>query len=243
MNEMYALVTGASRGVGKSIALALAGEGAHVFINSHASYPELKEVQTEIETEGKGTCTLLPGDVSDPTEVAAMFDEIDRHCDGLNVLVNNAGIAYSGLLMEMSDASWQRIIDTDLSSVFYCCRSALPKMISKGQGKILNISSIWGREGASCEAAYSAAKAGVDGLTKALAKEVAASNIQVNALSLGVIDTSMNENLNEEEKEALRQQIPADRFGTPEEIARMVVELVHAPSYLTGQVIGIDGGF
>ncbi len=243
MSKMYCLVTGASRGVGKSIALALSKEGAHVFINCRTSLPELEEVRSEIEAGGTGSCTLLPGDVSDPGEVTAMFDKIYRQCDSLDVLINNAGIAYSGLLMEMTDADWRRVIDTDLSSVFYCCRAALPKMISKGQGKIINISSVWGREGASCEAAYSAAKAGVDGLTKALAKETALSNIQVNALSLGVIDTAMNDNLSEEEKEDLRQQIPSGRFGDAEEIARMVVELTHAPAYLTGQIIGIDGGF
>ena len=143
----------------------------------------------------------------------------------------------------MTDEEWRTVLDTNLSSAFYCCREAIPHMVSKKQGRIINISSMWGTSGASCEAAYSASKAGLDGLTRALAKELAPSNIQVNAIACGVIDTEMNGRLDREERAALEDEIPAGRFGTAEEAAGLVLMLAEAPSYLTGQVIGMDGGF
>ena len=143
----------------------------------------------------------------------------------------------------MSDQEWNRIIATNLSSVFYCCREAIPYMVSRKSGKILNISSMWGRSGASCEAAYSASKAGVQGLTQALAKELAPSNIQVNAIAFGVIDTQMNHMLDEEERRALEEEIPVGRFATPQEAAEMIWNTLNAPTYMTGQIIGFDGGF
>ena len=161
---------------------------------------------------------------------------------GLDVLVNNAGISHFGLLSDMSDEEWQTVMDTNLSSAFYCCREAIPYMISKKQGRIINISSMWGVAGASCEAAYSASKAGLNGLTQSLAKELAPSNIQVNAIACGVIDTEMNARLNEEEQNALKEEIPAGRFGTPEEVAKLALLLAEAPAYLTGQIIRMDGG-
>lgn len=185
---------------------------------------------------------MLPGDVSSPGDVRAMFDQIAASCGGLDVLVNNAGCAYFGLLTDMSDEDWRAVIDTNLSSAFYCCRAALPYMIPRRTGKIINISSMWGTSGASCEAAYSAAKSGLHGLTRALAKELAPSNIQVNALACGVIDTEMNAVLDAAERAALEEEIPAGRYGTAEEAAQMVLLLSEAPSYLTGQIIGLDGG-
>ena len=143
----------------------------------------------------------------------------------------------------MTDSDWDRILQTNLSSVFYCSRAAVPYMVSQKAGKILNISSMWGISGASCEAAYSASKAGVNGLTKALAKELAPSNIQVNAIACGVIDTIMNAQLSEEERQLLMEEVPAGRFGTPEEVAELVLCLAQGHAYLTGQVIGLDGGF
>ena len=143
----------------------------------------------------------------------------------------------------MPDEEWNRLLQTNLSSVFYCCRSAVPKMVSKKSGKIINISSMWGTVGASCEAAYSATKSGVHGLTRALAKELAPSNVQVNAIACGCIDTSMNSQLSAEEKSSLEEEIPAVRFGSPQEVADFVMQLVNSPSYLTGQIIGLDGGY
>ena len=163
------------------------------------------EVNEEILASG-GSCTMLPGDVSDPDSVRAMFRKMASVCDGPDVLVNNAGRAYFGLLSDMTDDDWRQVIDTDLSSAFYCCREAIPYMVSRKQGRIINISSMWGTAGASCEAAYSAAKSGLHGLTRALAKELAPSNIQVNALACGVIDTEMNSRLDAGERAALEER-------------------------------------
>ena len=148
-----------------------------------------------------------------------------------------------GLLQDMTPQQWHRIIATHLDGCFYTCRNAIPLMLAQSSGHILNISSIWGNVGASMEVAYSAAKGGVNSFTRALAKELAPSHIQVNAIACGVIDTDMNRCLSEEELEILRQEIPADRLGTPQEVAALALGLVQAPGYLTGQVITLDGGF
>lgn len=241
MEKKNILVTGSSRGIGRACALAFAEGGHHVFINCRSSLDQLRETERQI-TEAGGSCTMLPGDVSSPGDVRAMFEQIAASCGGLDVLVNNAGCAYFGLLTDMSDEDWRAVIDTNLSSAFYCCRAALPYMIPRRTGKIINISSMWGTSGASCEASYSAAKSGLHGLTRALAKELAPSNIQVNALACGVIDTEMNAVLDAAERAALEEEIPAGRYGTAEEAAQMVLLLSEAPSYLTGQIIGLDGG-
>ena len=241
MKRKNVLVTGSSRGIGRACALTFAENGYHVFINCRNSLDRLKESEDSIIASG-GTCTMLPGDVGSPDDVRTMFDKISTLCGGLEVLVNNAGRAYFGLLSDMTDEDWRAVIDTDLSSAFYCCRAAIPYMVSRKSGKIINISSMWGTAGASCEAAYSAAKSGLHGLTRALAKELAPSNIQVNALACGVIDTEMNARLSTEERAALEEEIPAGRYGTPEEAARAVLMLAEAPAYLTGQIIGLDGG-
>ena len=169
MERKHVLITGSSRGIGRTCALAFAEHGWHVFINCRNSLDQLKETERMILASG-GICTMLPGDVGNPDEVRAMFDKISTLCGGLEVLVNNAGRAYFGLLSDMTDEDWRAVIDTDLSSAFYCCRAAIPYMVSRKSGKIINISSMWGTAGASCEAAYSAAKSGLHGLTRALAK-------------------------------------------------------------------------
>ena len=150
----------------------------------------------------------MPGDIGNPDTVRKIFHTIAKTCDHLDVLVNNAGISHIGLLMDMTDEDWDKVLSSNLSSVFYCCRAAIPPMLSHGSGRIINISSMWGTVGASCEAAYSATKSGMNGLTKALAKELAPSNVQVNAIACGVIDTAMNAQFSEEEREALREEIP-----------------------------------
>ena len=170
-----------------------------------------------------------------PSEVGRIFDQIEMSGSGLDVLINNAGIAWMGLLTDMSIEEWNRMISTNLSSAFYCCRAALPYMIHQKAGRIINISSMWGTVGASCEVAYSATKSGLNGLTRALAKELAPSNIQVNAIACGVIDTVMNDLLDAEEKAAIAEEIPAGRFGTPEEVALLAWQLANAPAYLTGR--------
>ena len=242
MNQKYVLIPGASRGIGRACALAFARNHFHVFLNCRHSLDALQQVEKEILDE-HGSCTLLPGNAGNPDDVRKMFAIIESICPGLDVLVNNAGISFVGLLQDMSDAQWSEILNTNLSSVFYCCRSAISHMVSQKSGKIINISSMWGTVGASCEAAYSATKSGMNGLTKALAKELAPSNVQVNAIACGVIDTAMNAQFSEEEREALREEIPAGRFADSEEVAALALTLASGHSYLTGQIIGLDGGY
>ncbi len=242
MKQKNVLVTGASRGIGKACALAFARLGYHVFINSRSSSDALENVQNMICDLG-GTCTRILADISSSSEVSRVFKVIASECEGLDVLVNNAGISYIGLLTDMTDDDWDSIIGTNLSSAFYCSRAAIPHMVSVKSGKIINISSMWGTTGASCEVAYSASKSGVNGLTKALAKELAPSNIQVNAIACGVIDTEMNSVFSKEERQALEEEVPSGRFGLPEEVADLVIDLAENHSYMTGQIIGLDGGF
>lgn len=243
MEKKTVLVTGSSRGIGRSLALAFAGAGYHVFLNCNHSIIEIDKVRGEIESIPGGSCEVLIGDAGNPEAVNDIFRKISKKCDALDVLINNAGISHIGLLSEMTDKEWSRVIQANLSSVFYCCRAAIPGMVAKKSGRIINISSVWGISGASCEAAYSASKAGVNGLTKALAKELAPSGIMVNALACGVIETSMNDHLTESERLSLEIEIPVGRFGTPQEVAKTALLLADAPSYVTGQVIGVDGGF
>lgn len=239
MVEKYALVTGASRGIGKAIAASLAREGYHLICTCIKSEKELFHLKQELEQSYPITCRTYVGDMGDYAFVKKIFDDIHS----LDVLVNNAGISYTGLLSDMTPQEWELIIRTNLTSVFNTCHFASRLMVLKKRGKIFNISSVWGVAGASMEAAYSASKGGVNALTKALAKELAPSRIQVNALACGVIDTDMNRCFCEEERAALKEEIPADRFGTPEEVADTLVSLLYAGDYLTGQVICVDGGF
>lgn len=243
MSSKNVFITGASRGIGRSTAILFAEKGWQVFLNCRNSIADLTRVQEYI-TEHYGTpCRILPGDVGDPAQVDRIFTEISRCCGALDLLVNNAGIAHIGLLMDMTNEEWDRVIRTNLSSVFYCCRAAIPSMVARHSGRIINVSSMWGSAGASCEAAYSASKSGVNGLTRALAKELAPSNIQVNAASFGVIDTDMNRQLSPEERAALAEEIPMGRFGSAEEAARIIYNIATAPSYMTGQIIRMDGGY
>ena len=191
-----------------------------------------------------GVMTLpVLGDIGDAAAVDQMFTEVKEHLGQVDWLVNTAGISQIGLLSELSVPDWQTMLDTNLSSVFYCCRQVIPDMVRKQSGKIINISSVWGEVGASCEAAYSAAKGGMNALTKALAKELAPSGIQVNAIACGCIDTRMNACFSKEEKAALESEIPAGRYGTAEEVAHLAWQLMSGNDYLTGQIIRLDGGW
>jgi 3-oxoacyl-[acyl-carrier protein] reductase len=184
-------------------------------------------------------CQAYQVDAGDPAQVQALFQKLSR----LDVLVNNAGISYVGLLHEMAVDEWHRVLSTNLDSCFYTSKFAIPLMLQNHAGKIINISSVWGNVGASTEVAYSASKGGVNAFTKALAKELAPSGIQVNAIACGVIDTSMNACFSAEDMDALKAEIPADRIGDPEEVAKLALQLATAPSYLTGQIITMDGGW
>ena len=243
MHKKTIFITGSSRGIGKAIALRFATEGYHVFINCKTSIKELEAVASQIESIPNASVSMLIGDVGEASTVKQLAKELYTQCDHLDILINNAGIAYTGLITDMSDEAWSKIMRTNLDSLFYCSKALLPAMISRKQGKILNISSIWGLAGASYEVAYSTTKSGVNGFTKALAKELAPSNIQVNALACGVIDTIMNRNLSSTEAASLADDIPLGRFGTPEEVADMVLNLALAPAYLTGQILTLDGGY
>lgn len=242
MRRKTVLITGASRGIGEACAKRFAQAGYVVFLNCRHSLCELEQIRNSLAAQGY-SCESVPGNVGNPDDVTKIFQKIKEQCEGLDVLINNAGISYVGLLTDMTDTDWREVLDSNLSSVFYCSRAAIPFMVSRKQGKILNISSMWGRVGASCEAAYSASKAGVNGLTMALAKELAPSNIQVNAIACGIMDTAMNACFSEEERAELKEAVPAGRFGTPQEAAELVYTLAENHPYLTGQIIGLDGGY
>ena len=243
MNKKTVFVSGSSRGIGRAIALHFASQQYHVFLNCKSSIAELDTVATEIAKIPNASCTKLIGDISNPSSVKELFSNLYNECKHLDVLVNNAGISYTGLLTDMSNDEWHQVINTNLNALFYCSKEVLPDMVSKKQGRIINISSIWGIAGASCEVAYSTAKAGINGFTKSLAKELAPSNIQVNAIACGVIDTAMNKHLLAEELEALVADIPLGRFGTPFEVANLTWNLANESPYLTGQIITLDGGY
>jgi len=237
------LVTGASRGIGRAIAVELGQDACNLYLNSLTGGEKLENVRSEIEKYRKenaikGCVEPVPGDVGDPDFVREMFDGI-----GIDILINNAGISYIGLIQDMTDEEWRRLIDVNLSSVHYCCKAAIPHMLAAGEGRIINISSVWGNCGASCEVAYSASKGGVNAYTKALARELAPSGIAVNAIACGCVNTDMNRHFTEEEREALCEEIPAGRWAEPEEVARLVKALCGQSTYLTGQVITFDGGW
>ena len=199
----------------------------------------MQEYASFLESTYDISCQALQVDAGNYVGVSALFDKISH----LDVLVNNAGISHIGLLSDMSPEEWHHIMHTNLDACFYTCKHAIPLMLQKHSGKIINISSVWGNVGASMEVAYSASKGGVNAFTKALAKELAPSNIQVNAIACGVIDTDMNHCFSAEDLELLTAEIPADRLGSPEEVANLALYLAEAPTYLTGQIITIDGGW
>lgn len=236
------LITGASRGIGAACARAFAREGDRVVIHYHNSKDKAEELCRELMEAGCEAMTVR-ADVADPEAVRAMIVQAENVCGVIDVLVNNAGIAHYGLFTEMSDGEWDRVIATDLSGAAHCCRAALPGMIRRHSGAIVNIASMWGETGASCEVAYSAAKAGIIGLTKALAKELAPSGIRVNAVSPGAVMTDMMRGFSQQELDALREEIPMGALGTPEDIAQAVVFLASDQAkYITGQVLGVNGG-
>lgn len=238
-NKKKALITGASRGIGKAIATELASMGYDLYLTCHTNIQLLDKLAQKLHEEYGISCKCYAFSVCSEAEVEKMFDEIPY----LDVLVNNAGISYIGLLTDMTYQQWKEVIDTNLNACFLTCRRAIPDMVRRQKGKIINISSVWGNVGASTEVAYSASKGGVNAMTRALAKELGPSNIQVNAIACGVIDTDMNRCFDESEMEALIQEIPADRIGRPQEVGELVRLLCTGNEYLTGQIITLDGGW
>lgn len=241
--RQLALVTGASRGIGAACAYALAAQGMDVAVHYHRSREAAEE--TASRCRGLGVCSRTYGcDVSDSAQVEQMGIQLRQQMGAPAVLVNNAGVDAFGLLTDMTDAQWRRVMGTDLDGVFYCCRALIPGMVHEKYGRIVNISSMWGISGASCEAAYSAAKAGVIGLTKALARELGPSGITVNAVAPGVIRTQMNARHSEETMRQLREETPVCRLGEPEDVAAAVAFLCSEQAgFITGQVLGADGGY
>lgn len=234
-----ALVTGASRGIGRAIATKLAAHGYDLYLICQHSKDQLFHLKEELEEKFSIQASCFVGDIGSYEFVKSCFEEMGP----IDVLINNAGISHIGLVSEMDPKDWDKVIRTNLSSAFYTSKCAIPAMVREKSGKIINISSVWGNVGASMEAAYSASKGGLNAYTKALAKELAPSNIQVNAIACGLIDTDMNKCFNIEEIESLTEEIPADRMGTVEEVADMVIQIINSPAYLTGQIITLDGGW
>ena len=239
--EKVALVTGSSRGIGKAIALELGRSGMTTIVNFKDAKPEAQNTFDEIVRLG-GRAAVYQADISDETAVKGMFDFIHHEFGGADVLVNNAGINLDRSLRKMRFDDWKRVLDVNLSGMFLCCQSALPHMIDRKYGRIVNISSIIGRTGAFGQTNYAAAKSGVLGLTKSLAFEVAKYNITVNAICPGYIDTDMVAGMPDEMLKQIESGIPLQRLGKPEEIARMARFLILEGDYMTGSTLNVNGG-
>lgn len=240
--EKTVLITGASRGIGREMARAFAQAGYQVVINYCASQGGALALEEELNARGF-SAVAVHGDVQDRDQVRQMFRLAEERFGQVDVLINNAGIAQQKLFTDLTDQDWDSMFGVDVKGVFLCTQAALPGMIRRQQGKIINISSMWGITGASCEVHYSAAKAAVIGMTKALAKELGPSHINVNCIAPGVIDTQMNAALSEETLAALKDETPLGVIGTGNDIAQLALFLASPQSdFITGQVIAADGG-
>lgn len=236
------VVTGASRGIGRAVSIYYAQNGFNVCICCRKNSEMLEKVRQEILNYGV-ECIAYTGDIGNFQKCETFFKLIAQSYSKIDILVNNAGISHIGLLQDMSPDEWHNIVEANLTSVFNCCKLAIPIMLSRHAGKIVNISSVWGCVGASTEVAYSATKGGINSFTKALAKELAPSNIQVNAIACGIIDTDMNGFLNDDELQSVLNEVPAGRIGKPEDVAKLAFDITNTSDYLTGQVIKLDGGW
>lgn len=236
-----AIITGASKGIGLSIARLYASKGWNLTINSGHDHAALDSAFRELSH--LTNVEVILGDLSQESTGYRLASHTLDTYGHIDLLVNNAGISHIGLLSDMTTSQWHTVMRTNLDSVFFTSRAVIPSMLRRQQGKILNISSVWGEVGASCEAAYSASKGAVNALTKALAKELAPSHISVNAISFGVIDTTMNQCFSEEERNSLAEEIPYGRFASAEEAAAFCYQITESPEYLTGQILRFDGGW
>lgn len=235
------IVTGGSRGIGAAIVKKLAKENYNVILNYNNSEEAAEKIKKELE-EQNIKIEIYKADVSNKEEVKKMVQFTLEKYKNIDVLINNAGIDQIKPFMDITEEDWNKIIQVNLNSVFYCCQEVLKNMIHNKKGCIINISSIWGRIGASCEVHYSASKAAIDGLTKALAKEMGPSNIRVNSIAPGIIETDMNNELTKEDLNEIVSQIPLGRIAKPDEIVKSVKWLID-DEYVTGQIISVDGGW
>ena len=236
-----AVITGASRGIGRATAIEFARNGYNVLANYNNSEKEASELEKMLTEEGY-SIKVFKADVSKSSEADAMIEYCLKEFGGLDVLVNNAGISQDKLFTDITDDDWERMMSVNVTSVFNCSRKALQHMIWEKSGSIINITSMWGETGGSCEVHYSASKAAIIGMTKALAKEVGPSNIRVNAVSPGVIMTDMCAYYGEETLNELKEETPLMKLGKPEDIAETVYFLAEKGNFITGQVIGVNGG-
>lgn len=235
------IVTGGSRGIGAAIVNLLAKEDYNIVLNYNKSEDVAKKMKEELTQKGYNVETYK-ADVSKREECKKLVEFTIEKFKNIDVLINNAGIAQTKLFTEITDNDWNNIINTNLNSVFYMTQEVLNNMIYNKNGCIINISSIWGMVGASCETHYSVSKAGIDAMTKSLAKELGPSNIRVNSIAPGIINTDMNKYLSEEELEKIKEEIPLEKIGKPIDVARCVKWLIE-DEYTTGQIIGINGGW
>ncbi len=237
------IITGASKGIGAAMAILFARKGYNVVIGYNDSYQLAKMLSSSLSSQGYNVVPIKVN-VANKLETDILIKEAVYKFGSVDVLINNAGVAFNGLITDTEEFDFDKIFDVDLKGVFNCCKSVTPVMVNQKSGKIINISSMWGQVGASCEVAYSAAKAGVIGLTKALAKELAPSGITVNCIAPGLIDTSMNSNISVEDLNAFVEDVPLGRMGTAEDIAETALFLAsEGADYITGQVLGVNGGY
>lgn len=235
------IVTGGSRGIGAAIVVELAKNNYNVVLNYNNSEEKAKKIQKDLKEHGINI-EIFKADVSKREDVKKLVNFTIEKYNNIDILINNAGIDQIKPFMDITNEDWNKIIQTNLNSVFYCSQEVLRNMIHNKKGCIINISSIWGITGASCEVAYSVSKAGIDGMTKALAKEMGLSNIRVNSIAPGIVDTDMNKELSFEELQELKNEIPLGRIAAPEEIVKSVKWLID-DEYVTGQIISVNGGW
>lgn len=244
MGNRTVIITGASRGIGKSAAQLFGRQGFNVLVNYLHSEQEAIKLVNDLNSQGLGLATAYRADVADRTQVDQMVAYCLQEFGGIDVIVNNAGISRQNLFTDISPTEWDEVMDVNLKGVFNCCQSVLPFMMDNRNGSIVNVSSMWGLSGASCEVHYSAAKAAVIGLTKALAKELGSYNIKVNCVCPGVINTDMLNELTRQDIEELEKATPLMRLGTPQDVAHCIYFLASPEaSFITGQVLSPNGGF
>lgn len=240
-NKGYVIVTGASGDIGLSIARVLSDNGYKLCLVGNSNMDKLMDFKESMPKDRDIKCYKC--DAQNPEEISSTMKSIFGECGEIYALINNAAVSYVGLLTDMSFSDWRELMSVNLDAVFCFTKEVVPHMVNNKNGRIINVSSVWGNVGASMEVAYSASKGGVNSFTKALAKELGPSNVSVNAVAFGMIDTKMNAHLSEDEKVAIANEIPFDRAGTPMEAANMIMQILNAPAYLTGQVITMDGGW